>query len=55
MTDILSQVLAEKSRSQHKPQTTKVVAAKKAIALAAIGCKLATQPRKLEAMHPATK
>jgi hypothetical protein len=55
LTDILSQLLTEKSRSQHKLQITKAAAAKKVIALKDVGCKLAIHPKKEEAMHPATK
>jgi hypothetical protein len=54
-TEILSQLEIEKSRSQHSPHTIKVAAAKKAIALADIGCKLAIHPRREEATHPAIK
>jgi hypothetical protein len=54
-TEILSQELTEKSRSQHRPQQIATAAAKNAIAFAAIGEVLATHPRREEAMHPATK
>jgi hypothetical protein len=54
-TEILSQPLTEKSRSQHRPHKMKVAAAKNVIAFAAIGEVLAIHPRREEAAHPAIK
>jgi hypothetical protein len=54
-TEILSQPLTEKSRSQHRPQQIANAAVKNAIAFAAIGEVLAIHPRREEAAHPAIK
>jgi hypothetical protein len=51
----LSQLLTEKSRSQHSPHKIKVAAAKNEIAFVAIGDVLAIHPRREEAAHPAIK
>ena len=54
-TEIFNKLETEKSSSQHKPHKINVAVAKNAIALIAIGCKLAIHPRREDAMHPAIK